>query len=220
MAEESESPPEDFSQTRHAFLDCLWLPVPVADLSVAQIEVTNRFRERRIGQDGQFLKARHARGAVCAALKAVSCVSLAEIGMGKFPVDIPVERYLGIDLDDEAIRWCREAGYDARRCEDANGQFDCIIALYVFHFAVSDYLIDAVSRISTENSILIFNVIIDNSTQQIDLLRRLLPIYPQLDIVKCQNMARREYYFVLSGSKSTSRKQAASEAIQAFYDGL
>lgn len=208
------------------FLDVLWLPAPLAELSREQISVINRFREVTIANDAQFANAKRARQAYIAALKAISASSVLEIGCGKFPIsiDIALSNYVGIDIDSEAIEWCNSNGINTKTLDEfrtnntAETRFDAIIACYVFHFAISDELIDEIKRVSESGAIMIFNIIADEVRPVLSIITRMLNVYTQIEIVKSSSMPRREYWVVMSNMDTIQAAKLARDQVIRYYD--
>lgn len=215
---------DTLSVSHFRFLNILWLPAPLAELSPAQITVINRFREARLQSDGQFVAAGRAREAFLCVLEALESASILEVGCGKFPLQpVPgVERYIAIEIDEEAVAWCREAGHDVRTVADAVAApiptVDAVIAAYVFHFRVSDELVVLMERAAQDDAVLVFNLIADNAEHVLKLLETMLRVWPLANIVKTRGMPRREYWIVMAASAGARRASLASAALRGFWD--
>lgn len=203
---------------RTRFLDHLWLPVGLAALTKDQILVINRYRESVIDADGQYVFARRARHMLVAALTSAQAKALIEVGCGKFPLAAPCERYLGIDIDAEAVAFVRSQGKAA--CEpvalvvNARGPFDCIVSAYAMHFAISDPLLADLDVVATSDAIFCFNLIAEESLSALSILARLSPAWPLVEVVKTPSMARREFFFVAGRHAAVPRVIAAAQAIR------
>ncbi len=217
---------ESLNVAGQRFLDVLWLPAPLAELSAGQISVISRFREATIGNDAQFASAKRARQAYIATLKAISASSVLEIGCGKFPIsiDISLSNYAGIEIDIEAIEWCNSNGINTKTLSDFRNRnavetrFDAIIACYVFHFAISDELIAEIKRVSESGAIMIFNIIADEVRPVLSIITRMLNVYTQIEIVKSISMPRREYWVVMSNVDTIQAAKLAREQVIRYYD--
>lgn len=203
---------------RVRFLDHLWLPSALTELTPEQIFVINRYRESVIGAEGRYIHARRAHHMLVNAIISVESTALIEIGCGKFPINAPCKRYLGIDIDTEAIAFVQSQGKNA--CEPAKlvtnaaGPTDCIVSAYAMHFAISDSLLRDLDRVASNDAIFCFNLIVEGSLATLDLLARLSPAWPLFQVVKTSCMARREFFFVAGRAYAGQRVFAAAQAIQ------
>src|SRR5258705_13045115 len=68
------------------FMDRLFLPCSTESLSLEQINVINRFRESCFDSDAQFLLNQSVKRRIGTALDAIGCLSVVEIGCGRFPI--------------------------------------------------------------------------------------------------------------------------------------
>lgn len=202
---------------RHRFLDELWLPCPLNELSEEQILVINRHREGAILQEQQYGFALRARGALAAVASAISARRVLEIGCGKFPVEVDAE-YLGLDIDAEAvsslanrgIAACHPDALDTTRGSAA----DLILSAYAMHFQVSDDIIAKLNTSSTNDAIFCFNIIVDDPVAPLGLMARLSSGWPFCNVVKTPEMARREFFLVMARERGWSKVSCASSAIK------
>ena len=150
---------------RSRFMDRLYLPTATDCLSVEQIQVINRFREAEIGAGPGFAYRERLRDLVKAVVSAVGEGGLLEIGCGKFPLsaEVPLKVYHGIEIDDEAIEFNRARGILCSRdvaVESAILQeCDLCVALFAFHFHVSDATLDLMTSGLSAQALIIFNVV-------------------------------------------------------------
>lgn len=194
-------------RNRTRFLNALWLPCVLSQLTPKQIIVVNRFREFRLGRDDQFVHANTAREIMIEFVEAMRPKSLLEIGCGKFPIfpEVFPERYRGIEIDDEAIRYCRSNGVDVGTLTDFTGMeenidFDLIVSLYAFHFSISNSLVEYLIRIMNSNSCLVFNVIVDDATSIMNTLAHLSRNLSVVRVFKSPILAKREFFVLMSRS--------------------
>jgi hypothetical protein len=203
---------------RKRFLDHLWLPTGLAELTPDQIVVINRYRESVIHAEDQYVYARRARHMLVEAVASARSAALVEIGCGKFPIDAPCQRYLGIDIDAEAIMFVQSQGKEA--CDPADlvtnvpGAIDCIVSSYAMHFAISDALIKDLDEIASADAIFCFNLIVEDSPSALGILARLAPAWPLFRVVKTSRMARREFFFVVGRPSAWQRIIAAGQAME------
>lgn len=200
---------------RHRFLDRLILPCPLGELSNAQIQAINRFREWEREADPQFEKAFRARRMICRACEAIKSSALLEIGMGKFPIteEAKVAEYFGIDIDSEAISHCRALGISAGTASEAVGRFDTVAAIYSLHFAAGPDLYEAIENCVGVNPVML-SVVVDDGTQHFSgLMARLTAILPLTRVIVSSG-SRRERFIVSSVSGTEGRFQAAVKSIE------
>ena len=196
---------------RVRFLNALWLPSVLSQLTPSQIVIVNRFREFRLVRDNQFKHALTAREVVVEFIRILRPKSLLEIGCGKFPVfsDISVDRYRCIEIDREAIEYCRSNGLDAGTLSDffseGGASFDMIVSLYALHFNISGSLVEYLSNVLGLNSCFLFNIIVDDATSVMNTLGQLSRNFPFCRIMKTSLMAKREYFVPMSRSSISSQ---------------
>jgi hypothetical protein len=204
--------------SRTKFLNALWLPCVLSQLTPSQIVLVNRFREFRLIRDNQFRHAKTARELMVDFIHMTQPKSLLEVGCGKFPIvsDIVVERYRGIEIDDEAIQYCRSNGVDVGTLDiffaETIIDFDLTVALYAFHFSISTSLIEYLVRNMTMSSCLVFNVIADDATSVLNTLVQLSRNFPVSRIFKSSILAKREFFVIMSRSM-ISRESAILERL-------
>lgn len=202
---------------RHRFLDKLWLPCPLSELSEQQILVINRHRERAILQEQQYASAVRARNALATVASAICAQRVLEIGCGKFPVEVDAE-YLGIDIDAEAVNALTSRGIAACHPDflDTNlvSAIDLVVSAYAMHFPISDQSIADIKKITTDEAIFCFNMIVDNPTAPLELIARLSLDWPCCSVVKTAGMARREFFFVMARECGWSKVACASSAVR------
>lgn len=204
---------------RIRFLDQLWLPSILSELTQDQILIINRYRESVIEAEGHYVYARRAKRILVEAVISAQPTSLIEVGCGKFPIDAPCERYLGIDIDEEAIMFVRNNGRLACvPCDliaNAVGSIDCVVSAYAMHFAISDKLLQDIDGVAADDAIFCFNFIADESLSALNVIARLSPAWPLFAEVKTPHMARREFFFVAGRSSAGHRVVAAAQAMRA-----
>jgi hypothetical protein len=165
-----------------------------------------------------YAHARRARYMLVEAVTSTQSTALIEIGCGKFPIDAPCKRYLGIDIDAEAIAFVQSQGKDA--CEPAKlvtnaaDPVDCIVSAYAMHFAISDAFLRDLDAVASANAIFCFNLIAEESGSTLGILARLSPAWPLFHVVKTSCMARREFFFVAGRPSAGKRVIAAAQAIR------
>lgn len=195
------------------FLDHLLLPVRLSELTEAQIWIINRFREGRMRTDAQFGAAWGSRAALVAALEDWHVSSLLEIGCGKFPLaaDLRIERYIGLERDQEALEFCAKKGLRVGKLGDLGSELDqascdAVVSLYAFHFQVEE-VIERASGAVGEGGVFVFNMIVDDSAAALDTLCTVSRYNAGVLVVKTAGMARREYFFVASSRKARDAKE-------------
>lgn len=213
------------SQSHHRFLDYLWLPAAISEITPAQVSITNRFRENQIGQDSQFSKANRARKAARLAMDAGNAACVLEIGMGSFPIFIIGDQfeYHGLDIDPVAIAACHKQGLNASLANDKalrslSHDFDFFVALYVFHFAYEVDFIQSLKQRLTPDSVGIFTVIVTDNLHFLKLLSLLGPEMPWIRILKLPLMASKEFWVVSGGIDAADRATAVANAITIAYE--
>jgi hypothetical protein len=208
--------------SRRRFLDKLWLPCPLSDLSTAQIEIVSRFREQLIDSDTQFTSALRARKAFLTALGAINAERLLEVGCGKFPLAGTLElvSYQGIEVDNEAIAFCQNQGLSVSHLEVSkppSREIDAIVASYVFHFKIGSDLLEYLDLCARSDAILLFNIIADDTNSVLDLLTQLSNVWPYSRVVKEAAMPRREYWVVLARPGGADRAGRAVSSLVGFW---
>ncbi len=202
---------------RYRFLDELWLPCPLSELSEPQILVINRYRERVILQGQQYASAVRARNALAAVASAISARSVLEIGCGKFPVEVGAQ-YLGIDIDAEALNSLASRGISACHPDSIDttliSAVDLVVSSYAMHFPISDDIIANITKFTTSDAIFCFNMIVDNPASPLELMARLSLDWPFCSVVKTPEMARREFFFVMARECGWSNVAFASSAVR------
>lgn len=193
---------------RRRFLDILWLPCALAELSADQIAITSRFREGRIGQDLQFQHAKRARQAVISLIRTMDISKVLEVGCGKFPIvrDIELALYRAIEIDSIAIEHCRKNQLDVGLLEHLSSarddqKFDLIAALYAFHFSISDELVRYLEEHLSPSGFLIFNFIADDTANALRTLALLSTKFSFCRLVKTVSLSPREFFVIMARSK-------------------
>jgi SAM-dependent methyltransferase len=205
---------------RTRFLNNLWLPCALQQLTPDQIGVINRFREQRISSDGQFASAKYARCAMVHVLSELLAKRVIEIGCGKFPVasDIELSWYVGIDIDQVAIDHCRQLGFsvgalsDARDKVDPDKKADAVIALYAFHFAVDRDLIEFLAGSLSERGLLVFNFIVDDGVNALRTLVSLSEKFCCFRVIKSKLFASKEFFVIMGRSAESVTRGAVALA--------
>lgn len=191
---------------RYKFLDRIILPGPLASLNSVQILAINRFREWERNADPQFAKALRARRIIAQACSAITAEAILEIGMGKFPIvdDVKVDRYYGVDIDQEAIDECVARGIQAGDVSAVHGKFDTLVAIYSLHFAAEDKLFKAIKDSASASSVMLSVVVDDGSQHFGNVLAALTAVMPLTRVV-ASSASRRER-FVISGTLEAGRR--------------
>lgn len=189
--------------SRVRFMNVLWLPCHLSELTVEQISVINRFRENEIERDTQFQQASRSRQALLTVLRAMNVQSVLEIGCGKFPLatELPGVIYRGIEIDEVAVSYCRQKGLDVRsglKGERKSQKFDVAASLYAFHFSIDEALIRHIEECLGEAGILVFNLIAEEGAYLLNELSSLTKLFPYTRVIKCRGMAKREFFFVMA----------------------
>lgn len=144
----------------------VFLPCNTENLTIEQIKVINRFREVTFRSDSQFTLNLSVKQRVAAALKAIHCRSILEVGCGQFPIAgfVPgIERYTGIEVDDVAISGNRALGidcvaYETLISDTSRKDFDAFVSLFVLQFDVAPALIAALHERTHSRGIGIVNL--------------------------------------------------------------
>lgn len=203
---------------RTRFLDHLWLPSTLTELTPEQILIINRYRESVIEAVGPYDNVRRAHDMLVEALRGAQASAILEVGCGKFPILARCERYLGIDIDPEAVAFVQSQGKSACGPEEllANAAlpFDCIVSAYVMHFEISEEFLADLDTVASADAIFCFNLIAEESLSTINILSRLCRSWPLINIIKTSGMARREFFFVAGRSAASPRVMAAVRAIK------
>jgi len=203
---------------RTRFLDHLWLPSALAELTPEQILVINRYRESVIKVVGPYDNVRRAHNMLIEAIRGAQASAILEVGCGKFPISARCERYLGIDIDPEAVAFVQSQGRSAISPEkllaSAAAPFDCVVSAYVMHFAVSEGFLADIDAVASADAIFCFNLIAEEGLGTISILAKICHSWPLINIIKTSGMARREFFFVAGRSGANSRLMAAARAIE------
>lgn len=204
------------------FLDVLWLPVPLSQLSPEQILVINRFRESNRRSDDQFRAADAARVAMEKTIATLSPGVICEIGCGRFPLMAPGPSYVGVDIDDAALSHTTALGYSSfspeNFCHLRQQKFSIIVSLYAMHFKISVDFMEHLARMCADNSVFCFNFIADSSVSSLEILTFVGKWWPIYSVLKCPSMAKKEYFVVAGSSLSLERMHAARSEIVDSYD--
>lgn len=207
---------------RHRFLDELWLPCSLADLTEEQIFVINRYRESVFSKEKHYEFASHAHRAFEAAVSALKAKNVVEIGCGKFPVNTVGAQYLGVDIDAEAVATVRQLGLSACRPSELatvlKTSADLVISAYAMHFSIDDAILAELARSTEINAVFCFNLIVDDSVSAFGLLGRLAVYWPYLQVAKTPEMARREFFFIAGRDEATHRMTVVADAIRSSFN--
>lgn len=164
------------------FLDHIYIPVSLEELSRDQVLILNRYRERFIEVDAQFLHWQKIRLIFAEVLQKQCVHSLLEIGCGKFPIKRFAKiDYLGVDFDLEAVQWGRAnnlniIGHDELKNIDT--KYDAAIAIYAFHFHVSDNILANISHLLKQNAFILYNVVSDGARTSLAVAERFSKLGP------------------------------------------
>ena len=125
-------------------MDYIYIPCRLSELTIAQVCLINRWRERWHGRDPQFRYNRVVRYAVADYLSKNGFCAVIELGPGRYPIveliaDEKKVHYHAVDIDEDAVEWLQMQGWTASReiLPRLETQFDCGVALFVLHFNVS-----------------------------------------------------------------------------------
>lgn len=186
---------------RDVFLDRLILPAPLGSLTEPQVVTINRFRERERETDAQFQKADRSRSLMLKALEGIQAGRLIEIGMGKYPLatNLTLTDYFGIDIDKEAVDYCRGLGLQAGKYIDILGEYDSAAAIYSLHFSFEKELIEMICLHGTKNLVLIACIIDDSSGNFSNIISKLSENFAVNRVLESKNSEREKW--VLSSSR-------------------
>jgi hypothetical protein len=167
LRDDSDGPAEiDIGGTiRFRFMDRLYLPTRTDRLSIEQIQVINRFRELEIAAGPGLAYRNRLRSLVKSVVCDIGDGGLMEIGCGKFPLsaEVPSKIYHGVEVDEEAITENQRRGVLCTRDVDVVPavvqQCDLCVALFVFHFHVTEATLDLVTNDLPASAVLMFNVV-------------------------------------------------------------
>lgn len=201
VAEDEEDEGSAQLKSLHRFMNNIYLPVSLHNLSQAQICVLNRYREERLDKDSQFKHREYSRAIVVNAILEMQPDSVFEVGCGKFPIiqDAPVSRYAAVEIDPEAIS--PKSDY-LIGMETDNGfiaqlqKYQICVALYVFHFKVSDGLINLIDRVLESPGLVLYNVVSDEAEHILSVADRLSERGFCSSIVRHSNLSRKESFFI------------------------
>lgn len=207
------------------FLNELWLPERLSALSPTQIAVINRFREERMSSDPQYEHARLAREATAALIRERGFQSVLEIGCGKYPVvgEAPVQKYVGLDIDSQAVEFCQARGWNVDFLEklvdrSQEHDFDLCVAIYVFHYHVEEALLDLIESTVCESGILVFNIILDLTADVLTFLTRLSRRGFLVEVVKTHGMSSKEFFFVLGRPRAAATSLEVASFITKWFE--
>lgn len=205
---------------RRRFLNVLWLPCALGNLSEDQIAIISRFREQHIERDEQFGHAKFARNAMVTLLRMLKIARVLEVGCGKFPIvrDEHFDRYRGIEIDPMAIKFCKEKDLEVGTVSEFHGDdgvmFDAAIAIYAFHFAISGQLIGLIDRSLAPGGCVIFNAIVDDSVHFVTTLASLSSAFKVSEIIKTPQLAKREFFVVMGRLNDFNSVPAVSQTLK------
>lgn len=208
------------------FLDRLYLPCSLSELTQEQILVVNRFRERSILVDSQFCHWRKIRGVFGLLIDAAKSKSVLEIGCGKFPLcqDYPVAQYLGVDIDSDAIAHNLGRDIPVVGTWDVGGiagRYDACISIYAMHFHVDPTILEALANLLTPDAIVAFNVIGDSAYDAIAAAASWSSLGYSARIWIGGSLARKEILFLMARELGLKRRDAVAAAITpALHDGI
>jgi hypothetical protein len=187
------------------FLNVLWLPCSLNELSPEQILITNRFRERMFHTDGQFEHAELTRQVFANILTAACPTSVIELGCGKRPLlPAPSTAYFGFDIDPDAIEVCRSRGLFTMPVEYLYTpkidivNIDIVFGIFMFHFHINEALWGTLSSSLSENGFMIFNSIVDSGIQYSKKLADISQYGLVVNVIKKDVFSSREFMFVIS----------------------
>lgn len=163
-----EGPPQIRTETGlyERFMDRIYLPVSTEQLTTAQITVVNRLRRRLIEEDAIEPADRKVKEKFGRLIERLGVRSVFEWGCGYYPL-IPylpsaAGRYLGIDIDPEVVRERRLAGSQAQLALEFDAAsvepFEIGVAIFVFHFRVTEQQLTAIRHLIGPNGAFVANV--------------------------------------------------------------
>lgn len=199
-----------FFEGKTRFLDVLWLPKQLDQLTVKQVCIINRHRERCIDTDARYISAQVSRAALGEIVSSFSCTNLLEIGSGKYPIDHNTPGYLAVDIDEEAVQHLIDRGIKAIHTKEIessvkDGQFDLVASCFAMHFEIEDGFISEIGRITSKDAVLVFNLIDHCSGHCDGLLERFSNEWPVSLELRFKGMARRERVFLLGKALAEQR---------------
>lgn len=206
-------------QLRKRFLDHLWLPADLDQLTKEQIFVINRHRETAIKSEVHFDHALKARALLEAAEAEAEATSVLEIGCGKFPITINASRYLGVEIDPDAIDFLKRSGRpvclpSSLPVAADDRPFDFVASCFAMHFSIQDDFLANLTRHTSDNAVFCFNIIADDSFHALRLVSRVARGWPLISLIKTSTMARREYFFAVSKPRAAERMLRVAGAME------
>ena len=147
------------------FLDRLYLPSITTSLTKKQIITINRFRERTIRSDSQYLYRSQIHSLFADALSPLGGSAAIEVGPGRFPLKIPeFKRHAAWEIDFAVFQHLQAAEIELiNPSSDYDGQFDVCFGVFVFHFDVSVGQLQKLARMLKPNGVFIFNVLTNDA---------------------------------------------------------
>ena len=125
---------------RPNFLDYLWLPCSLSNLSEDQVLIINRYREQVIESQKQYSHMRVSHEILQRAINSNNVNSLLEIGCGKFPLKSSCDNHWGVDIDPEAISHMLKIGNNACLPSELKScaaiKFDFVASAFAMHFSI------------------------------------------------------------------------------------
>jgi hypothetical protein len=151
-------------KTHFRFLDRLYLPSATHDLNIDQVLIVNRYRQGIFALDPQFGYNQEIKN-LMKSLIYKNCDSVLEIGPSISPIFQPDDfgNLVLCDIDEEVNFINEQLGYKVKPPKFLEnlecGQFDALVASFVFQFSMTNDQIKQMSRLIADNGVIIFNVL-------------------------------------------------------------
>jgi hypothetical protein len=200
------------------FMDHLYLPREPEELGIDAIKAINRWRETVVASSGLSHRDR-VRELVTEAYRVVGRGNMLEVGCGKFPLgpELAVSTYLGIDIDDEAVRYNAARGIrialSVNDAGDALEIFDVVASLFVLQFPVSDETLDAIALTTSPDVVFLFNIVTREPDVRARMVDRLVWREMNPVAVDLGEMGAHDVLFAASREQGVARRDAALEAV-------
>ena len=201
---------------RGRFLNHLWIPRPLSELSVDQVILTNRFRENAYQADAQFSHAEKMRALFSEIVSSKNPNFMLELGCGKAPLDQFSSRYLGVEIDTLAISFCVNQGKNVisedeiQQIQLEDGSIDLVVGLFMFHFNIDQTIWKTLQSKLSKNGYMIFNAIVDEGVNIIKKISDLNKYGFYTHIFKNDQLSAREFVFLICNNASSLEKYRTS----------
>lgn len=165
------------------FMDSIYVPGRMEDLSRDQIQVVNALRLRLAA--GGYMSEVHAavKELFEKALDQFAPETVVEWGCGYDPMNLrvaPESRYIGVDLDPSVIAFQAQFGveaylpHDRQLLENFAGRVDAIVSVFVFHFDIPVDHMETMRSLLSPRGIVLANVYRRDVASRVELLDRFL----------------------------------------------